>query len=125
MNLDEFISETLKGIVKGVKDAQQFAKDNDAVINPYLHQNHKAQTMVLYDEHGMEPRALYQLNFDIAVTASEESEKSGHGGINVLSMKFGGDLSNKGLAQSVSRVQFTLFVVLPNVEMPFKPLSER
>ena len=125
MNLDEFLSETLKGIIKGVKDAQQFAEDNDAVINPYLHERHKVDTMILFNEQGYNPRALYKLQFDIALTASEETGKSGHGGINVMSIKLGGELSTKGTEQTVSRVQFPLFVVLPSTIMPIRSQDEK
>ena len=34
MELNRFISETLKEIIAGVKDAQEFAKENGACINP-------------------------------------------------------------------------------------------
>jgi hypothetical protein len=125
MNLDEFLSETLKGIIKGVRDAQEFAKDNDAVVNPYLHERQKSEAMILFNESGYQPRALYKLQFDIALTASEETGKSGHGGINVMSIKLGGELSSKGTEQTVSRVQFPLYVVLPSTIMPFRSPDEK
>lgn len=34
MELKKFVSETLKEIIAGVKDAQEFAAKNDACINP-------------------------------------------------------------------------------------------
>lgn len=34
MDLKDFVSETLKEIIEGVKDAQDFAIENGAVINP-------------------------------------------------------------------------------------------
>jgi hypothetical protein len=36
MQLDEFVSETMKAIIKGVKDSQEFAKANRAVVNPRI-----------------------------------------------------------------------------------------
>jgi hypothetical protein len=36
MQLDEFISETLKAIIKGTKDAQEFAKANRGIVNPKM-----------------------------------------------------------------------------------------
>jgi hypothetical protein len=125
MQLDKFISETLKGIIKGIKDTQEFAKENDAVVNPYLHPLHKEKMLVLYDEQGKDPRALNQINFDIAITATEESTTTGGGGINVLSLKIGGELSDKDGKQSVSRVQFNTYVVLPNMEMPVSTQTYR
>ena len=34
MELKEFVSETLKEIISGVKNAQAFAQENGACINP-------------------------------------------------------------------------------------------
>ena len=34
MELKEFVSETLKEIIAGIKDAQEYAKENGAIINP-------------------------------------------------------------------------------------------
>ena len=36
MELDKFISESLKSIISGINDAQDFAKDNGSIINPDL-----------------------------------------------------------------------------------------
>src|ERR1022692_4176987 len=108
MELDKFITGTITAIIKGIKDSQDYAKDNYAVVSPYLHLIHreKNNAMVAFDEQGKDPRAISQLRFDIAVTATEESAKSGHGGINVMSLKLGGELANKDSNQTVSRVQF-------------------
>ena len=125
MQLDSFISETLKGIIKGIKDTQDFAKQHDAVVNPYFHPIQKDRLLVLYDEQGQHPRAVNQINFDVAVTASEEKTASGGGGINVISVKIGAELLNKDEKQVVSRVQFSTYIVLPNMEMPLSPLPSR
>ena len=36
MELDKFITETLNAVVKGVKNSQDFAKENGARINPHV-----------------------------------------------------------------------------------------
>lgn len=34
MDLKDFVSETLKEIIAGVKEAQEYAKEHGAIINP-------------------------------------------------------------------------------------------
>lgn len=37
MDLKEFVSETLKEIIAGIKDAQEYAKENGSIINAYFY----------------------------------------------------------------------------------------
>ena len=116
MQLDTFITETLKSLIKGVKDAQDFANDNGARINPHIgkHDFDKFPTTYFGNEEGA--RSLQTIDFDIAVTTSSQQETGGHGGINVLSVKIGGQLSDKDINESVSRIKFSINVALPNVK---------
>ncbi|HTC01396.1 MAG TPA: hypothetical protein VK705_12010 [Ferruginibacter sp.] len=115
MNLDEFISETLKGIVKGIKDSQDFAKENGARINPHVGKwdQNKMLTVFYMDEEF--PRAVSTINFDIAVTTANEQGTEGKAGINVLSFGIGGKLSDTDKKETISRIKFEVNVVLPNV----------
>ena len=61
-------------------------------------------------------RAVSTIDFDIAVTTSNEQEAGGHGGINVLSVKIGGKLSDKDREETMSRIKFSINVALPNVK---------
>ena len=36
MELENFITETLKSIIAGTTNSNEFAKENDALINPVL-----------------------------------------------------------------------------------------
>lgn len=116
MELDVFISESLKAIIKGVKEVQEFARENGARINPHLEQDvlKKNVPYVFYEgEDGI--RAITTVDFDVAVTLANEREKEGKGGINVLAMSIGGSLSDKDVNQTVSRIKFSVNVALPNV----------
>jgi hypothetical protein len=116
MELDKFISNSLKSIIKGIKESQDFANQNGARINPYVdeHDFDKNQTTYFGNQEGA--RAVSKIDFDIAVTTSSSQETGGEGGINVYSLKLGGKLSDKEINESVSRIKFSLNVVLPNVE---------
>ena len=102
MNLQQFVTETLRQISLGVAEArgadQRIAPpiglgDDDPKILRTLHDS----------------RGVFLVDFDVAISASESSEKGGGGGITVLSVA-----SVKGEAKrtiensSVSRVKFSV-----------------
>jgi hypothetical protein len=70
MQLKDFVTETLRQIVDGVKDAQQAAKVNGAVIAPYN-------------------KNFEKIEFDVAVTATEGTGTEGKVGINIWSIAAG------------------------------------
>ena len=116
MKLDAFITETLNSIIKGVKDSREFAKDNEARVNPHIGEWDKNKQITTYfkDEDGI--RAVSNIDFDIAVTTTNEKETGGHGGINVLSIKVGANLKDTDLKETVSRIRFSVNVALPNTK---------
>jgi hypothetical protein len=115
MKLDEFITDTLKSIIKGVKDSQDFAHENGARINPHIGSwdYNKVFTTYYGGEEGA--RVVSTIDFDIAVTASNSQETGGQGGINVFSVKLGGKMIDAEKNETVSRIKFNLNVVFPNV----------
>ncbi|MBU2527236.1 MAG: hypothetical protein KKC03_11610 [Bacteroidetes bacterium] len=114
MELDKFISKSLKSIIKGIKDSQDFANENGARINPHVGKwdFDKNETTYFGNEEGA--RAVSKIDFDVAVTISNSQETGGEGGINVYSLKLGGKLSDTEINESVSRIKFSLNVALPN-----------
>ena len=109
MELDDFITKTINSIIKGVKDSQEYAKTQRAVVNPALKDN--------FESHH---RKLTNVDFEIAITASNEKEKGVSGGISVMSLGAGGKSSNKNIENSTSKVRFELAIGLPlsNYDMP-------
>ena len=95
MDVKEFVSKTLLQIVEGVQEAISQNPTN-ARINPSNSFAH----------------ALKQVEFDVAITATDERDASG--GIKVGGI--GADLQSKSRDGSVSRIKFTVPVVLPSGE---------
>ena len=116
MELDKFITETLNAVVKGVKNSQDFAKENGARINPYIGKWDFDKTKTTYFGREEGARAISSIEFDIAISSSNEQENGIKGGINVMSVNFGGNLSDKDIKGTFSRIKFNINVVLPNVE---------
>ena len=116
MELDKFITEALNAVVKGVKNSQDFAKENGARINPYVDKWDFDKTKTTYFGREEGARAISTIEFDIAISSSNEQENGIKGGINVMSVNFGGNLSDKDIKGTVSRIKFSIDVVLPNVK---------
>ena len=114
MELDDFVAETLKQIIKGVVAAQEYGHTQNAKINPSTAGvNHNNLEQVICHETGV---PLQKVEFDIAVTVSEEQSKSddGHsvGSISVLSKS-----SDSVQSSSLSRIQFDVNVLLPTSDI--------
>ncbi|MGD0078045.1 MAG: trypco2 family protein [Sedimentisphaerales bacterium] len=87
MQLKEFVSETIKQIIEGVKDAQQAAQTKGAVVVPYSQVEEK-------------------IEFDVAVTAVEGTETSGKAGISVWSIGAGVSGKSESSTSTLSRIKF-------------------
>ena len=117
MELRTFVAETLKQIIDGVVDAQAHGKDKGAVINP------AKQMMSLRNgiQETDDPARSQDVEFDVAVTACEGTEKKGGLGIVVCALVLGGQGQATASTQSVSRVKFTVPIFLPPQKRPKTP----
>lgn len=109
MELQKFVSETLKAIIAGVKDAQVFAEENDACINPYDFGICKPEHII--DLGNGNVSIVQPVSFDLCV--EETSKSNGKAGIQVISGGFE-DTSN-----TISRLQFSIAVSLPRMKPNF------
>ena len=105
MELKDFVAETLKQIVKGVKAAQQSKDCEGASVNPkgFVLNISSGQTQRVSDP---KPR---EIDFDVALMVVEGSEKKA--GLTVWGI--GGGLSANSSNTSVSRIRFSVPVILP------------
>lgn len=113
MDLREFVAEALSQIVDGVKEAQDRTQASGARVNPLLTINHEAaakQGMLI--AHGMAHAQLVQ--FDVALTAKEGTGTKGGIGVVVGAFTLGSTGQSQEESGSVSRVKFSVPLVLPN-----------
>lgn len=102
MELQNFITETLKQIVEGVQGAQKYiaTKQINATIQPKKSQE-KIETV----------------EFDVAVTSIESNQSGISGGIKVASIfNIGGEGKNLSSEQNISRIKFKVQIELPHQE---------
>jgi len=99
MNIKEFVSDTLKQIIDGVVDAQEYAKNKEAVLVPHLDY-------------------YRNISFDVAVTVDESKQKEGKAGITVWSIGAGVGGKTESSSSTVSRIKFEIPIALPKGSQP-------
>jgi len=99
MELQEFIKNTLVSIKNGIHHANlEFAKQEGKTLG----ENFGAQFVL---ETSRDKTQNY-VTFDVAVTVSQESKKSGGGGIKMYVASLGGEVGDVKSQEHVSRIKF-------------------
>ena len=96
MELEEFIKDTLVGIRNGVRLANDNLKTSGEDNRIFQLENSSIKETYV--------------NFDVAVTATHETNKSGSGGIRIRVVDIGGGKEVKTAQESVSRIKFAIKV---------------
>ena len=122
MELQEFISTTLVQIVKGIENAKEQLKDSKAIINPRNVSTGGVTHPSIHgylDTHKQFYKVVQKIDFDVAVTAEKAKETSGAIGIHVGSIGLGSKGRSESNSSVVSRIQFSIPIVLPMEDAPF------
>lgn len=116
MDLNEFVCETLKEIISGVRDAQEYARENGACINPAEFGTLSKPEHVI-DMGDGKLSIVQPVSFDICVTGKKT--KSTKGGIEIFSGGYEGE------KRTENRVRFSVAVALPRMDVkhPKKSVS--
>jgi|SRR6056297_1209068 len=113
MDLKEFIKETVSGIVNA---SQELTKEGlgSAILNPPTDVNRST----VYEEDGIGHvyRRVENIEFDVAVTVEDETQKEGKAGLKVFSNEVGGGASKGNRNEVVSRVRFSMSICMPRTE---------
>lgn len=117
MELENFITETLKSIIAGASNSHEFAIENNAIINPLLgFHDQSDQGVIRMDDAKQRKRIVTKIDFDVAVTASSEEGNKVGGGIKIQVLSMGASTSNNAVNQTSSRIQFSVNIALPTQE---------
>ena len=116
MELKQFIKETLVEISQGVNEAHEELKGSGTVINPSYVKN-ESEKVFLYTE-GLVKHPLIQfIDFDVAVTASEESGNTGKAGVSIVGINLGTQRTKDASTSGVSRIKFQVPILLKQNKM--------
>jgi len=118
MELKEFVQQSLVQIARGIEEASKELKETNAHINPknvYVNADTRQNYGRLVKGKDYNP-VVELVEFDVAVHASEGTEKSGEIGISVGSIGIGGGGKTQETSKSESRLKFRIPVVFPTSE---------
>ena len=111
MDLKEFTKQTLIQIVEGVNDANVALQDSGAYITNESLSNSKGPCL-FYKKLN-----VIEVDFDVAITASESEGANGGAGLKVVGLfNAGGSVESKTENQTISRIKYTLPLVLTKDE---------
>ena len=105
MNLQNFIKETLLQIQRGIRDAQgefHTVETDRGVICPHFNAIN-----------ALEKSDAQLVEFDVAVTVTESTERGGDGKLNVAMVSLGGKKQHLSETESVSRIKFAIPIIPP------------
>ena len=117
MELDEFISTSLKSIIKSINDTTEFAESNGAIVNPVIMErieDHDQNSSIWRKDGRDGRRFLTKIDFDVAVSASNEEGNKIGGGLKVQVFNLGASSNETEVNQTTSRIKFSLNVALPH-----------
>lgn len=114
MNISDFISESIIGVVEGVKAASEALKEQNVKLNPPMDSGGFIQTD---GTRSITPKQLkvQSIEMSIAVTTSDQSSGvSGKAGVSVLGFNAGLDTGgNTTLNSTVSNIKFSVPIAFP------------
>ena len=112
MKLKDFVAETLKEIVDGVLEAQDYYIDKGGSVNSKDITFKSDQGVMMYDRETYQPAQL--IEFDVAITATEGTETKGGIGVFVGAIGLGSQGKSDTSNSSSSRIKFSIPIFLPN-----------
>lgn len=114
MELDVFITETIKAISNGIINAQTFGKENGILVNPMGGFYDKFAEHVLLVRGGNDgKKTITKIDFDIAVTASDEDSNKVGGGLKIQIFNADASTTTSTTNQTTSKIKFQINVALP------------
>ncbi len=111
MELKDFVSETLKQIIIDVKSAQEIAKEQGGQINPSgMYATAASENTVL---RGPNREVVQEIEFDVAVTTTQEDQAKGGIGIFVGGIGIGVQGQSGDRNSAINRIKFKVPIILP------------
>jgi hypothetical protein len=114
MELESFIEASMRQIIGGLHKASAFARDHGAAINPAQRQWRHGEGIYFDKTTG---RVLTTVEFDVAVSATDESKKKEGIGVAVAQIMLGTQKEVSGASQHLSRIKFSVPVILPTSDI--------
>lgn len=125
MDIKEFVRDTIIQICSGVQEAQSVVRENGGFVNPAARvaAQSGSNSHLTTIENG---QGVYFVDFDIAVTVTDETTSEGEAKLKIASIfSAGGGVSNASEASSTSRICFKVPLALPVDKVSQSNMLER
>jgi len=113
MNLRDFVATTIEEVMEGVFEAQQRTVRTGGVVNPAVFQGMSGELDKPVHAGQLGAPLVKEIEFDVAVSVTEGTEKAGRAGIVVWGIGVGGEGKSGSATESVSRIRFSVPVGFP------------
>lgn len=125
MELKTFVSQALSSIVEGVVEAQSATAKHRACINPggLMRSTQGVSTDAVWDNDTNNFARL--VTFDVAVSVEEGTTTSAKIGVVAGFFGLGAQGASASKEQAISRIQFSIPVLLPTVSGPERARRSR
>jgi len=110
VKLQEFVAETLKEIIAGVKEAQEYAGQQGATVNPHMRLAEATESGGVAVVQGVR---LKEVEFDVAVVAEKAEETKGGVKVGIGLFNLATQGQSDSSSSSTSRVRFSVPIALP------------
>jgi hypothetical protein len=110
MDLKDFIKETISAIADATEELQAEYLDAGLIVNPPTDSNGTDVYETNSKVHTY--RRIKEIEFDVAVSAESNTKGGGAAGLRVLSVELKGGAEHARSSETVSRVQFSIPIVL-------------
>ncbi|MES9950068.1 MAG: hypothetical protein ABW118_14015 [Candidatus Thiodiazotropha sp.] len=113
MELKDFVKETLVQITTGVNDAQNEVRDLGGYVNPAARVFPKESDQSHLTQIGS-GQGVFMIDFDVAISVSEEGEAGGEAKLQVGSfLNLGGGGKKGSSSSTTNRIAFKVPLALP------------
>jgi hypothetical protein len=121
MELQDFIKNTLVQIARGIESAAAELKGSKAMVNPRNVATAHVEDGNVYGYLNTQKKfykVVQKIDFDVAVTAEKTKETKGGLGISVGSINVGTQGRSENAGSTISRIRFSVPMVLPMEDAP-------
>lgn len=123
MDLKDFIKETISAIADATEELQAEYLEDGLIVNPPTDGNGVDVYEPKSEVHTF--RRIKEIEFDVAVSAESNTQGGGGAGLKVLSVELKGGAEHARSSGTVSRVQFSIPIVLSPAPEEAKHIEQR
>lgn len=125
MELNEFISEAILQISKGVIEAIEKCEEFDVIVNPNVMIGSNGDYIIPKETTKDIERRVQMIDMDIAVSVSDGLEKEKGHQLKIKVLEFGAKTKDSIISRTESRMKFSIPVSLPNTDSKVYKISRR